>query len=463
MIILREHHTALFTTRNLLDELDPTNRLVILAKNLDWATIEENLSIYYDSTGTPGLPIRLMAGLNILKYIEDESDEKIIQNWKENPYYQAFTGSDCFSKDLPPCNSSSLSIFRRRIGVDGCNFLLKQSILLNKIDLNDQKEVIIDSTVQPKYTAFPTDIKLTYDVIKSLWALAIFYGIKFRNKYKKETKRLRKNAAFDKSKNRGNIREETLARLRKIASILLKEIEAKLPDNIKSTASFELTYDTYNKVITQKKDDKNKIYSIYEPQIYCIAKGKTNVKYEYGTKVVIIVDKKTGIVLEVNSLDENTHDSKTIKPILDHLQEHTGIKPIKVIGDKGYRGPKVVNNATIIVPEKDISKLDDATKKEKINDYNRRSVIEQVISHCKNEYKLGRNVLKGIIGDKINPILTSIAYNCQLFIRSTIKQINKVKSNKRKNILSRNNYKKVNDINPRPIFNAYYEPKQQLK
>jgi IS5 family transposase len=460
MIALREHRVALFTAKSLIDELDQKNRLIILARAIDWPAIEENLSIYYDSTGAPGLPIRLMAGLNILKYIEDESDEKIIQNWNENPYYQAFTGFNGFSKEAPPCNSSTLSIFRRRIGEDGCNFLLQQSILLNKIKLDGPREVIIDSTVQPKYTAFPTDIKLTYDVIKSLWSLAIFYGIKFRNKYKKEAKMLRKTAGFDKSKNRDNIIEKTSARLREIASILLEEIKTKLPDHERSTASFELTYSTFNKVITQQKYDKNKIYSIYEPQIYCISKGKSNVKYEYGTKVVIIIDKKTGVVLEVNNLDKNTHDSKTIKPALDKLEEVTGIKPTKVICDQGYKGAKV-NDVIIRMPEKDLSKLEEDTKKEIINDCNRRSVIEQVISHCKNEYKLGRNVLKGIIGDKINQILSAVAYNCQLFIRETIKKFDKIKFNKDK--LTKKNAKNSNNIKPRPIFNAYYEPKPKLR
>jgi IS5 family transposase len=460
MITLREHRVALFTTTSLIDELDQTNRLVILARALDWPAIEENLSTYYDKNGAPRLPIRLMAGLNILKYIEDESDEKIVQNWTENPYYQAFTGSNGFSKETTPCDSSTLSIFRRRIGEEGCNFLLLQSILLNKIILNEPREVIIDSTVQPKYTAFPIDIKLTYDVIKSLWSLAIFHGIKFRNKHKKEAKMLRKTAGFDKSKNRNNIIEKTLARLREIASILLEEIRSKLPDHIRLTASFELTFSTFNKVITQEKFDKNKIYSIYEPQIYCIKKGKSNIKYEYGTKIVIIVDKKTGLVLEINNLDENIHDSKTIKPALDKLEDITGIIPTKVICDQGYKGAKVVNNATIRMPEKDLSKFDKDTKKEIINDCNRRGVIEQVITHCKNEFKLDRNVLKGIIGDKINPILSAIAYNCQLFIRETIKKIEKRKFNKER--LANNNAKNSNKINPRPIFNAYYEPKPKL-
>jgi Transposase domain (DUF772) len=46
--------------------------------------------------GSPPLPTRLMAGIAILKYMHDLSDEAVCDHWVENPYFQFFCGEEFF-------------------------------------------------------------------------------------------------------------------------------------------------------------------------------------------------------------------------------------------------------------------------------------------------------------------------------------------------------------------------------
>jgi len=69
---------------NMLDENDP---LIALSDAIEWNVIEKELEKYYDhSNGRPGKPIRLMAGLLMLKQLENLSDENVVLQWKRNPY-----------------------------------------------------------------------------------------------------------------------------------------------------------------------------------------------------------------------------------------------------------------------------------------------------------------------------------------------------------------------------------------
>jgi hypothetical protein len=141
----------LFKTNDPIDELDQTNEYIILAKSIDWEFLEKQLAGYYSQTmGAIALPIRLMAGLLILKYKDKLSDENVCKRWKTDYYYQAFTGSKKI-KDKLPCDPSMLSRFRQRIGEDGANIIFQASVNIfgQKIKNSKDVELIIDSTVRP--------------------------------------------------------------------------------------------------------------------------------------------------------------------------------------------------------------------------------------------------------------------------------------------------------------------------
>jgi IS5 family transposase len=414
----RNRIIRLFDTESLIDQLDPNEPFIILAKEMDWDTLEKQLMCFYDlRAGSPALPIRLMAGLTIIKYKLNLSDEKTVIAWKNTPCLQAFTGSSDFTNELP-CHSSTLARFRRRIGEKGAKIIFNSSVLIHGDDVFEE-EVVTDATAQPKYTIFPTDIGLAVDVIEATWNIASKLHIKFRNKHANEVKKLKKAAAFDKSNNRQNIQIECRQRLRAIALELLKELQAKVPHYIKIKEQFIDICKVYEKAVTQEKNDKNKIYSIYEPQIYCIAKGKAKVKFEFGTKVSIMVGSKNNVIYSVISGDTNCHDSKFVQPHLDDIKETFNFLPSLVIGDQAYKYLKI-DGITIVTPHRYIPDLPLEDKKTFLRRLNRRSSVEQIISHQKNDYKLGRNTLKDSIGDKVNPFYSAAAYNFSLFIRQIL-------------------------------------------
>jgi IS5 family transposase len=420
----------LIGTPSLIDELDQTDPLRIIAKKINWMSIEDKLSEFYSFVkGKFGLPIRLLASLIILRQLEGLTDVTVGIRWKRDRYYQAFSGQKTVTDKLP-CDPSTLSVFRKKIGEAGIKIIFDESVNIfgNKALKELEEEVITDTTVQPKYTAFPTDINLAEDVIHKIWKTAKNNSIKLRNKHKKEVNKLVREAAFNKSNKKDSIKAKILKRLREIGLLLLDELTKKLPIEVTTSIEFKLLHDNYYKALTQAKNDKDKIYSIYEPQIYCVCKGKVHVKYEFGTKVAMIAG-RSGIIFAIQSMDNNVHDSRTIQPLLDNLNETYGIAPSIIIGDYGYRGRKYYGSTTVVTPIKDIDKLSDKDKKEHIRRMNDRSSIEQIFSHLKNDFGLGRNMLKGRLGDRINPIIAAAVSNFALYARKEQLRLKKIAKN----------------------------------
>ncbi|MCI0501599.1 MAG: transposase [Epsilonproteobacteria bacterium] len=112
--------------------------------------MELKLQKYYVSNnGRPGKPIRVMAGLLLLKQLDNLSDEEVVLAWKRNPYYQYFCGFKEFQVGYP-CHSTELVKFRAKIGKDGFNEIFKLSVALHSSKDVNEKDIIVDSTVQEK-------------------------------------------------------------------------------------------------------------------------------------------------------------------------------------------------------------------------------------------------------------------------------------------------------------------------
>ncbi|AEI14124.1 transposase IS4 family protein [Flexistipes sinusarabici DSM 4947] len=172
------------TTQELLEPLlvniiDMKHPLIQLADKIDWEYFEKEFgSLYHRNDGRPGIPIRMMVGFHYLKYTYNLSDEDVVHGWKENPYWQYFTGEKVFQTKVP-INPTSMTRFRNRLKEEDLLKFLEETIntafrsgYLNK---NDVKKVAADTTVQEKNITFPTDIKLFYTMIK--------YLVKFSKKH----------------------------------------------------------------------------------------------------------------------------------------------------------------------------------------------------------------------------------------------------------------------------------------
>ena len=133
---------------NLEDLVDPRHRLSMLAKEIDWAGIEEGYAPLYSKVGCPAKPVRLMVGLLILKQVYHLADETVVEEWVSNPYFQYFCGEKEFQWEFP-CDPSDLVHFRHRIGKEGVEKILAASIRIHGRKVLEEA-VSIDTTVQEK-------------------------------------------------------------------------------------------------------------------------------------------------------------------------------------------------------------------------------------------------------------------------------------------------------------------------
>ena len=152
--------------------------LVRLAGEIDWEFLARRFSsVCRVGPGQPPLPTRLVAGLFILKHMHNLSDEALCERWVENPYFQYFCGEVVFRHELP-FDRSSLTRWRQRLGEEQIVALLQESLSVahrtGAIDIKDLERVAIDTTVQEKAIAHPTDARLTHRAIEKLvsWPIA---------------------------------------------------------------------------------------------------------------------------------------------------------------------------------------------------------------------------------------------------------------------------------------------------
>jgi IS5 family transposase len=418
-MVLYQHQNNtgdLFPEGKLINRLDQSHPLIILAKVICWSAIELALATFFSqSKGRPSLSLRLLVGLQILKFVYNLSDERVVEQWKENSYFQAFTGQNSLLDNIP-CDSSELSRFRKRIGAKGCAIIFAESVRIHG-KLAYEKEVIGDTTVQEKYTKFPTDVRLNLDAISLCLRIAKFMDVKLRRTYKKKVKKIKNIVNFSKGKLGVKLKRRAVSQLRTCANAILRDLQRKLPENVMEEDEVKRFFDNATKAVNQQKNDKNKIYSLFEPQIKRIAKGKAHKKYEFGNKVSFMIGKNNGVILGALSFHNNPYDGDTIESALDQLATlHNGYKPELFIGDRGYRGRPEVRGVKVLTPsDPDSKNLDlDALKKNKTR-HCRRSSIEPIIGHVKHDHRLGRNWLKGEIGDEINPFWSATAFNLKKY------------------------------------------------
>ena len=175
--------------------IDQRHELVRLAELIDWEEFDRQWGpLFSDKRGAPAIPTRLIAGLHYLKQIYKLSDEEVVRRWVENIYWQHFCGETYFQHKLP-IHPTSMTRWRKRIGEEGCEWLLTQTIEAGResgvLKDKDCRRVNVDTTVQEKAVAFPTDSKLLDDARCLLVKLAKRHGIRLRQNYNRVAKRYR--------------------------------------------------------------------------------------------------------------------------------------------------------------------------------------------------------------------------------------------------------------------------------
>lgn len=391
--------------------------LVKLAELIDWSVFETRWAEFFPShTGRPASSPRLIAGLLYLQHTFACSDEDLIWTWVENPYWQHFCGETYFQHE-PPIDPSSMTRWRQRVGEEGVEWLLTETIEAARrgkvVKAKSFEKIIIDTTVMEKAVAYPTDSRLLERGRQHLVKLATTLGITLRQNYNREAPRLAAQVGRYAHAKQYRRMKGTLKSLRTIVGRVWRDIDRKLDCQDKvPTAKAASILARVKRVLEQKPKDKNKLYSLHAPEVECISKGKARQLYEFGVKVTVATTHKEGLVVGMRSLPGNPYDGHTLPEAIEQVSILTAQKPKAVFVDKGYRGVSV-EGVTIWRSGQKRGVTPSIRKA-----IHRRSAVEPAIGHMKNEGKLRRNWLKGTLGDALNAVLCGAGHNLRMILRA---------------------------------------------
>ena len=389
--------------------------LVKLAGVIDWGRFDKAFGGFYRPVGRPAKPTRLMVGLNYLKHVYDLSDEETVERFVENPYWQYFCGFEFFQHEMP-IDASTMTRWRKRIGPEGLQDMLKASVDA-ALDTGTAKagsleRITVDTTVQPKAIAHPTDARLYLKAILSLVRQAKRFGIVLRQSHTRLARAASVRAGrYAHARQYRRMRRE-LKKLRTYLGRLLRDIGRKIAGNTELESRFARLIGLVERLLAQKPKDKNKLYSLHAPEVVCLAKGKARTPYEFGAKVGIATTNREGLVLAAMAFEDNPYDGHTLDQTVSQAVKIGGVDPDRVYVDKGFRGHNYKGAATVIVAGQKRG-LTPTMRRE----LKRRSAIEASIGHMKTDGRLDRNYLLGHIGDVANAILVAAAHNLRLILK----------------------------------------------
>ena len=401
----------LFHTR-LEGMCNPAHPLVKLADRIQWESLDEQFAPLYAEEGRPATATRMMIGLTLLQSLYKLSEDDVVNRWPENPYWQYLCG-ETFFQHRRPIVRSGLSKWRKRIKSKGMEALLQQTLAVG-LDVGavkpaSLKRVSVDTTVQPKAIAHPTDAKLFNRSRERLVRLARKQGVALRQSYRRKgPQAVLKAGRYAHARQMKRMRKQ-VKRLRTYLGRVVRDIERKVET---PPAALRQELHLAKRLLKQQRCDRNKLYSLHEPQVACISKGKAHKKYEFGNKVSVCVTNREGFILGTQGLEGNPYDGHTLKDALDQVTERTGVRPERCYVDRGYRGHGVTNTQVFLSGQR--RKVTPTIKRE----MKRRSAIEAVIGHQKTEGQLGWNRLRGVLGDRMNALMAAIGYNLRLILKA---------------------------------------------
>ncbi|MCC5955827.1 MAG: IS5 family transposase [Natronohydrobacter sp.] len=400
----------LFRAR-LVEIIDMRHALVKLAALIDWEFFEREWAEFFPSeAGRPATPSRLVAGLLYLQHAYDLSDEAVVARWVENPYYQHFCG-ETFFQHRPPIDPSSLTRWRNRIGEEGAEWLLTKTIDAGRasgaVDDRSLERVSVDTTVMEKNIAYPTDARLYERARQKLVTLAREADVDLRQSYARLAPRLALQVGRYAHAKQFKRMRKALKTLKGYTGRVMRDLRRYLRD-IPAGTLREKICDALvltGRLLAQKPKDKNKIYSLHEPEVDCISKGKARVRYEFGTKVSVAATINEGFIVGARSMPGNPYDGHTLADALDQVEVLTDIRPPLAVVDRGYRGHGVTRTRVLISGMRKgitpmLAKL-----------LRRRSAIEAEIGHMKTDSRLTRCPLKGTEGDALIAVLCACGHN----------------------------------------------------
>jgi len=391
----------------LVKMIDPRHAMVKLSELVNWDQMDEVFGkTYCPDNGRPGVSTRLMVSLHYLKYTFDLSDDEVVRGWVENPYWQYLSGMKYFEHE-PPINPSSMTRWRKRIGEAGAEELLKETLSaglkMKAVKAYQLKRVNVDTTVQEKDIRFPTDARLYDRSRQRLVDAAKSRGIKIRQNYNRLSKRLLAQQSRYSHARQMKRSKKCIRKMRTYLGRVIRDIERNCPEpDLELKSLLEIS----TRIHQQQRTDKNKVYSVHEPSVECISKGKAHKRYEFGCKVSVAATSKGGWIVGAKAFHGNPYDGHTLKDALKQVERIVG-SPEHAFVDMGYRGHGYKGKTKVHVDKRRRGR----TPRSLWRWMKRRAAVEPTIGHLKQEHRMDRNRLKGRDGDNFNAILSGIGMN----------------------------------------------------
>lgn len=433
--------------------IDLNHPLAVLAQRMPWQTLEASIAHHFarqakdpkmvrqvdmfgtvhqpvgggvSNAGRPRLPLRLMIGLLYLKHAFNESDEGLVARWAETPTWQYFCGSEYFEHRVP-CDPSQISRFRKAIGEEGVEEMLAQTInaacQMKLIDPDALQEIIVDSTVQSKAIAYPTDSKLMEVARRKLVHLARLMGVNLKQTYERESKKLMRRAGGYAHARQFKRMRRVLRRQRTVLGRLKRDLQRKLEQLDLKPHQRQIAAEILGKAqriyeqCAGKTASKDKLYAWHAEEVSCISKGKARQRYEFGVKVGIATTLHGNLVVGARAFHGNPFDGHTLASQMEQaaiLMQDNRVQPKAVYTDLGYRGVDAQ------VPH--VSVCHRGKKKRltawQLRSLPRRQAIEPIIGHLKADHRMDRCHLKGALGDKLHAVLCAAGYNIRWLLRA---------------------------------------------
>jgi transposase, IS5 family len=388
--------------------IDLRHPLVQLGTCIDWAAFEQMLgATYHPTQGAPGISTRLMVALHYLKYQHDLSDEDVVAHWVENPYWQHFSGERYFQHRVP-ADDSSMTRWRQRLGEAGAEQMLRETIetgiKMGAIRPAQLKRINVDTTVQSKAVRYPTDARLYHRSRERLVKQARRDGLRIKQSYKHSGKKLLlASSRYAHARQMKRARAST-RKLRTQLGRVVREIERQVTEPSEKLSKLLATA---HRIYAQQRQDKHKVYSVHEPEVECIPKGKAGKPYEFGNKVSVAVTSRGGWFVGAKSFTGNPYDGHTLSEQMKQVRSMIGDRVGEAHVDMGYRGHDYLGQVRIHVDKRSRGR----TTRPLWRWMKRRAAVEPSIGHLKNEHRLERNRLRGTYGNAINAILSAAAMN----------------------------------------------------
>jgi len=438
--------------------IDMQHPLAVLATRMPWVAIEAALAPAFahknregqvvegadlfgptselagagiSARGRRRLPIRLMVSLLYLKHAFNLSDEELVQRWSENVQWQFFSGMQYYEPKLP-CDATQIGRFRRVLGEAGVEELLKSTldaaVKMKVVRPSEFERVIVDSTVQEKAIAHPVDSRLLEIARHKVAAAAKRAGIALKQTFAREGKHLRRKAGgYGHAKQFKRLRK-TVKRQRTILGVVIRDARrglqallqgqgSALPQSARAISDLGTLLERAERIRTQQRHSKDKLYAMHAPEVECIGKGKARKPYEFGVKTGIVVTHRHGLIAGARTFPGNPYDGHTLAEQLQQtevLLEGIGVAPKTVIVDLGYRGvDAMVPDVQLLHRGKSRSLTAQQHRWVK-----RRQAVEPVIGHAKLDHRMDRCWLPGATGDALHAVLCAAGYNIRWLLRA---------------------------------------------